>query len=50
MKKMQDDPDMLKEYDFAKCIRGKYSKRYEEGNNVVVIDSDVANFFLIMNL
>ncbi len=45
MKKMQKDPDMLEEYDFKKGIKGKYSKRNEEGSNVVVIDPDVAKFF-----
>jgi hypothetical protein len=45
MKTMHNDPDMLEEYDFSKGIRGKYSKRYEEGTNIVVIDPDVAKFF-----
>ena len=45
MKRMQKDPDLLKEYDFSQGIRGKYSKRYAEGVNVVAIDPDVAEFF-----
>lgn len=45
MKKMQKDPDMLEEYDFSKGIQGKYSRKYSEGTNVVVIDPDVAEFF-----
>ena len=45
MKKMQKDPDMLEEYDFSKGIKGKYSKKYEEGNNIVVIEPDVAKYF-----
>jgi len=45
MKVMNNDPDMLEEYDFSKGIRGKYSKRYAKGTNVVLIDSDVAEFF-----
>jgi hypothetical protein len=45
MKKVKNDPDMLEEYDFSGGIRGKYSKRYEEGTNVVVIDLDVAEYF-----
>ncbi len=45
MKRMRKDPDMLKEYDFSKGIRGKYAKRYEEGTNVIVIEPDVAKFF-----
>ncbi len=45
MKRMQKDQDMLEEYDFSKGVMGKYSKKYEEGANVVVIDPDVAKFF-----
>lgn len=45
MKVMNNDPDMLEEYDFSKGIRGKYAKRYAEGTNVVFIDPDVADFF-----
>jgi len=42
---MQEDPDMLKEYDFTKGVPGKYAQRYAEGTNVVVIDPDVAEVF-----
>jgi len=42
---MSNDLDMLEEYDFSKGVRGKYAKRYSEGTNVVMIDSDVAKFF-----
>ena len=45
MKKMQNDPEMLEEYDFSGGVRGKYAKRYAEGNNVIVLDPDVAEFF-----
>ena len=45
MKRMQKDQDMLEEYDFSKGIRGKYSKKYKDGNNVVVIEPDVAKYF-----
>jgi hypothetical protein len=45
MKVIQNDPDMLKEYDFSKGVRGKYAKRYAAGTNVVVIDPDVAEYF-----
>ncbi len=45
MKVMNNDPDMLEEYDFSKGIRGKYAKRYAKGTNVVLIDPDVAEFF-----
>jgi len=42
---MNNDPDMLEEYDFSNGVRGKYAKRYAEGTNVVLIDPDVAEFF-----
>lgn len=45
MKTMNNDPDMLEEYDFSKGIRGKYTERYAEGTNVVLIDPDVSEFF-----
>jgi hypothetical protein len=45
MKIMSNDPDMLEEYDFSKGIRGKYTKRYSKGTNVVIIDPDVAEVF-----
>ena len=45
MKKIQNDPDLLEEYDFSGGVRGKYAKRYAEGTNVVVIDPDVMEYF-----
>lgn len=45
MKNIQNDPDLLKEYDFSSGVRGKYSEQYNEGANVVVLDPDVARFF-----
>jgi len=39
------DPDMLPEYDFRGGERGRYAARYAEGTNVVVLSSDVAEFF-----
>jgi hypothetical protein len=36
---------MLEEYDFSNGIQGKYSKRYSEGTNVVVIEPDIVKFF-----
>ena len=38
-------PDMLKEYDFSKGVRGKYAQRYAEGSNVVVLPPDLAQAF-----
>jgi hypothetical protein len=45
MKKMRNDPDMLEEYDFSRGVRGKYTGRFAEGANIVVIDPDVAEYF-----
>jgi hypothetical protein len=45
MKKMRDDPDLLEEYDFSKGIRGKYSERYAQGTNVVIIDPEITEYF-----
>lgn len=44
MKKENND-DMLPEYDFSNGIRGKYSKRYAKGTNVVLIEPDVFEYF-----
>jgi hypothetical protein len=45
MKRMQNDPGMLEEYDFSQGVQGKYAKRYAEGTNVVIIEPDVAKVF-----
>lgn len=45
MKKTDDDPDMLDEYDFTSGARGKYAARYADGTNVVLLDPDVAAYF-----
>ena len=37
--------DLRDEYDFSKGARGKYTNRYAEGSNVVVLDPDVAEAF-----
>jgi hypothetical protein len=37
--------DLLPDYDFSKGVRGKYTKRYAKGSNVVVLDPDVAKLF-----
>ncbi len=39
------DNGMLDEYDFRDGDRGKYTGRYEEGSNVVVLSPDVAEAF-----
>ena len=35
----------MEEYDFSSGVRGKYARRYREGANVIVLDSDVAKVF-----
>ena len=47
MPKNDNEPEdeMRPEYDFSKGVRGKHTKRYAEGSNVVVLDPDVAAEF-----
>ncbi len=33
---------MSPEYDFSKGIRGKYSKKFAEGSNLIVLAPDVS--------
>ncbi|MBI2799627.1 MAG: hypothetical protein HYX63_04980 [Gammaproteobacteria bacterium] len=37
--------ELRPEYDFSTGVRGKYSKRYAEGTNLVLLDVDVAQAF-----
>ena len=41
----KNDSEMQAEYDFSSGVRGKYSRRYAQGTNVVVLDPDVARVF-----
>ena len=43
--KKKNDLSLLSQYDFNGGIRGKYSKRYQEGSNVIILDRDVAKVF-----
>ena len=38
-------PDILPEYDFNKGVRGKYSKRFAEGTNIVLLAPDLQKDF-----
>jgi hypothetical protein len=38
-------PQMQAEYDFSRGTRGKYARRFAQGANVVVLESDVAKVF-----
>jgi hypothetical protein len=39
------EPALRKEYDFSRGARGKYARRFAQGANVVVLESDVAKVF-----
>ena len=39
------EPEMLNEYNFEGGERGKYSDRFQQGTNVVVLEPDVAEAF-----
>ena len=39
------DHEMLPEYDFRGGERGKYTERFKEGHNLILLDSDVAELF-----
>jgi hypothetical protein len=43
--KSRPKAEMADEYDFSKGVRGKFYKRYQEGNNVVLIAADLAKIF-----
>jgi hypothetical protein len=44
--KARPDRDTMRpEYDFSRGVRGKYTARYRQGTNVVVLDPDVAKAF-----
>jgi len=36
---------MRKGYDFSKGVKGKYTKKYKVGTNIVLLDPDVARVF-----
>jgi hypothetical protein len=42
---LENEDDMLAEYDFSKGVRGKHAARYAEGTNVVLLAPDVAKVF-----
>ena len=37
--------DLRENYDFSHGVRGKYSQRFAEGTNLVVLEPDVARSF-----
>jgi hypothetical protein len=44
-KNRDDGEEMRAEYDFSKAVRGKYTERFAQGSNVVVLAPDVAEVF-----
>ena len=48
MKKKRSERDglpMRAEYDFSKGVRGKYARRFKQGTNIVVLESEIAEVF-----
>ena len=45
MRKTSKDIEMQPEYDFSKGVRGKHYQAYQEGSNVVFLESDIAKVF-----
>jgi len=48
MKKTNPNSGLRPEYDFAAMqggVRGKYTKRYREGTNLVLLEPDIAEAF-----
>ena len=37
--------DVRPEYDFSRGVRGKYARRFAQGTNLVLLESDVARVF-----
>ncbi len=44
-KAMNEEPEMLAEYDFRGGQRGRYAARYSQGTNLVALSPDVAAVF-----
>ena len=45
MNKNKNHQQILQEYDFSEGLRGKYSKQFAEGTNLVVLAPDVLKNF-----
>jgi hypothetical protein len=41
----ESEDEMLPEYDFTGAVRGKYTQRYAEGTNLILLDPDVMDVF-----
>ena len=38
---MNNNPDMLAEYDFSNGVRGKYAAQYPKSSHIIRLDDDV---------
>ena len=45
MSKITEDHEMRPEYDFSGGVRGKHYQSYQQGTNVVLLESDIAEVF-----
>ena len=45
MSKTIETDELRPEYDFSGGVRGKHYKAYQEGTNLVLLDTDVAKVF-----
>ncbi len=43
--KLNEETEMLTEYDFSQGTRGKHAEHYATGSNIVVLSPDVAESF-----
>lgn len=42
---IEQDSDMLDDYDFSQGVRGKYVQRFAQGSNVIVLSPDLVEMF-----
>ena len=45
MKGKNKNKEMLREYNFSSGVRGKYTKQYADGSNVIVLSPEVSAVF-----
>ena len=45
MKVMNNDADMLEEYDFSNGVRGKYASQYKTGTNIIKLDPELIEYY-----
>ncbi len=45
MSKTTESEEMRPDYDFSGGVRGKHYQSYQQGTNIVLLETDVAEFF-----